>query len=85
MNHKSEEPLVELDALVEIEKYEYLFLGRLAIEKGLIVYQQLLEALLVQHQLPEAKLGTILLGLGYISKPQLESLVEEQEIGRAHV
>lgn len=72
--------LLELDALVEIEKYEYLFLGRLAIEKGFILYQQLLEALLIQHEIPEAKLGYLLLSLEYINQAQLNELLQEQKI-----
>lgn len=72
--------LQELDVLVEIEKYEYLFLGRLAIEKGYILYQQLLEALLIQHEIPEGKLGYILFSLEYITQEQLQELLDEQKV-----
>jgi len=56
-------------------------LGRIAVSAKLVTQDQLLEALRTQdHFGPTKRLGDILLELGYISQPQLQWLLNAQQI-----
>lgn len=71
--------LVQLEPLVEIENYAFLSLGRLALEKNFINYQQLWEVMFVQHEMRDEKVGDLLLESGHITPFQLEKLLKEQK------
>lgn len=67
------------DVLAGFEKFAYLSLGRLALEKRFIHYHQLWEALLMQHYLREERLGKILADFAYIDDKRLQQLLQEQQ------
>lgn len=67
------------DAFLEIESYAHLLLGRIAIECGFISYQELVEALELQHLAQQKNIGTILLEVGYLKDEQLQEILEFQK------
>ena len=55
------------------------FLGRLAVQKGILTREQLMAALEVHESGPEARrFGAVLVEMGFVSQPQLAELVSEQ-------
>lgn len=52
-------------------------LGQTLINRGLITTEQLLEALDIQEQKPELRVGEILFSLGYLNFSQLDAILLE--------
>ncbi|BBM86484.1 hypothetical protein [Candidatus Uabimicrobium amorphum] len=66
------------ESLVDIENYSHLLFGVIAIQEGLINNLQLLEALEVQREDPEKKIGVIFKDLGYMTMRQVLQILKEQ-------
>ena len=64
--------------LVDIENYSHLLFGVIAIQEGLINNLQLLEALEVQREDPDKKIGVIFKDLGYMTMRQVLQILKEQ-------
>ena len=66
------------ESLVDIENYSHLLFGVIAIQEGLINNLQLLEALEVQREDPEKRIGVIFKDLGYLTMRQVLQILKEQ-------
>ncbi|WP_372368326.1 hypothetical protein [Candidatus Uabimicrobium sp. HlEnr_7] len=67
-----------MEHLVDIENYSHLLFGVIAIQEGLINNLQLLEALEVQREDPEKRIGVIFKDLGYMTMRQVLQILKEQ-------
>ena len=71
--------------MVEVEQKQLRF-GTIAIEKGFITKEQLMDAIGIQvgdelEQRAHRRIGTILFDLGYISHHQIDEVLKEMDKG----
>lgn len=64
---------------IAIEKHSLNLCGKIAIEKEIISYMQLLEGLQLQHKQPHKKIGEILCELSYTTTEKWEEVLREQK------
>ena len=69
-----------LKHLISLEKYSYNLCGKIALDRKIITYSQLLEALDLQHQFPQKKLGEVLQELQYTDEDTWNEVLMYQSI-----
>lgn len=69
-----------LKHLISLEKYSYNLCGKIALDRKIISYTQLLEALDHQHQFPQKKLGEVLQELQYTDEDTWNEVLMYQSI-----
>lgn len=64
---------------IGIEQYHHFSLGRIALTRGLITSQQVLESIKIQHNEPSQKIGDIFVKIQAVTNFQLQELVAFQK------